>query len=96
MNDMPIIKLEIQGMKYQISHALRTHNDEISKYVESAIDDMVKNFDYKALVKHEVSKAIEESIKWHFKVGKGNSQIYEAVRCALDIKFDSDNKKESK
>ncbi len=60
---MPIIRLEVEGMKYQILHAFTQHNDEIEKVVADALAQVLKNFDFSDLIRKEVSRLLGECVR---------------------------------
>ena len=77
--NLPIIRLEIEGMKHSILHHLGLHNDEIARLVEREIDDAIKNIDLRAKVRSEVERAVTKSIEEYFRYGGGASAISQAV-----------------
>ena len=41
-DQMPIIRLELQGMKHAILHAFSEEQEEISKAVDAALEEMIR------------------------------------------------------
>lgn len=90
MNDpasIPLIRLELSGMKYQVVHALMIHNREMEDAVESAVDAALNSFDFPAIVNQEVNKVVTEvvhqTIVEFFSFGEGRKILTEGVNEAL-------------
>lgn len=79
MYELPLIKIELDGMRYSIVHALSTHNAEIETYVDENLKKVVEEFDYVTLVKQVATKAITEAVKRsiesYFAYGDGYKNI---------------------
>jgi len=91
MEQLPRIRLELENMSYQIVHALMTHDQEISDYVNKALGQMIEEFDYHSVVQEIVDKAIRQSIEHYFSYdGKGREVIENAVNDALNQIFQHD------
>lgn len=83
MHNMPIVRLELENMKYSVIHALSTHQEQISKLVEQQLNNVIDNFDYKSVVQKVASDALTEAIKNYFHYGEGYQTIVQAVKEAL-------------
>ena len=59
MMDMPIIKIEIERLKYGVASLLASHNEELNKYTKEAIDKTL-SADW---VMSEIDKSVEVTIK---------------------------------
>ena len=79
MFEIPYIKLEIEGMKYSIVHALNTHHADIEKHVEEVLQQVIEKFDYTAVVeeiaKNAIEKAVKSSVETFFLYGEGRKVI---------------------
>lgn len=71
MNELPIIRLEIEEMCHQVLHQLGMHHEEIERVVAERVKHVVDTFDYvkavdeaaqRALRDH-VGKAVEEAVR---------------------------------
>lgn len=62
MHEFPVIKLEIQDMKYQVLHALHQHHSETETHVNEALERSLKNFDYERVVEDAVKSQLEKAI----------------------------------
>lgn len=94
MEGMPIIKLEIEGMKIAILNAVIDRTDEIKRIVE----DELNNLDIEGIVRYAVQhttpslikKAIEDTIKsqieWQFHQAI-KEPISNAIKNAIDKMF---------
>jgi len=62
MSTFPMIRLDIEGMKYQILHALTVHQQEITEIVSAYMDNAIKTFDFEKVVHAEIEKLLPELI----------------------------------
>lgn len=63
MNGIPIIKIEIEGMKESIQHALAGHNKEFDVMIQSAIE---KAFNFETIqekIDRQVEFALDNAIR---------------------------------
>jgi len=87
MEQLPLIKLEIEGMKHQIIHHFMSYQTELSDYVKTAIEDTINNFDYVSAVKQAAGEIIEGTINNYFKYGDGRKMIEDSLQKGLDEAF---------
>ena len=78
-NGEPAIKLEIEGMKHAILHHFADHNKRVETAVEGEIDNIVASLDIAGIVREELSKAVEEAVRFHFSCGTGRQIIHDCV-----------------
>jgi hypothetical protein len=62
MNDMPIVRLEIETLRHTILHAFNTHLDEIGELVKIEVEKICTEEYLKEEVKRQVGKVIPEII----------------------------------
>lgn len=90
--ELPIIKLELQGMKYQIIHAFETHNREVEAVVDEQLQRAIANFPFEEevqrLSREVISSAIKEALEYYFKYGEGREVIKKSIIEALDKLYD--------
>lgn len=67
---VPIVRIELQGMRQQILHAFSEHMLRLDSDVQAAVDLAIRNFD----IKGEVAKVFE---------AVAQEQIRDAVRSAM-------------
>lgn len=83
MRDMPIIRLEIEGMKASILHALTEYELQMDSLVKEAIERQCSSEHIHQLINYETSRAIDEAVKDEinnfFKYGKGRDAIKSAI-----------------
>jgi len=87
MEQLPLIKLEIEQMKYQIYHHFVAHQEQLTKHVKETLEKVIDNFDYESAVKQAAGEIIEESIKHYFKYGDGRKMIENSLQKGLDEAF---------
>ena len=87
MMNVPIIRLEIEGMKYTLQTALSEHSAQIDKDVQAAIERFCRPENIQEhinrAVKQSLGVVLAEEIERHFKYGEGREAIRQAVRTAL-------------
>lgn len=85
--DMPIVRLELERMKYQIVHALESHNEELEKAVAEELEKVIANYPFEAEVSRIangiISKAIEESLREFMVWGEGKKRFREIIDAKL-------------
>ncbi len=87
IGDIPIIRLEVEGMRYAILRALEDRADAISAETNRAINNFITTFDWQAevarLLEPMMREAIKAAMQNHFIYGDGRKAIDDAVREAL-------------
>lgn len=88
--DIPIIRLEVEGMKKAIMHALTQHTAMMDEDIKTAVDRVCTPEYVSSLVaevtQKEMTEAIERQIKHFYSYGEG----YEAIREAVATMFKKD------
>lgn len=88
--EIPIIKLEVQGMKKTIMHALTQHTAMMDEDIKAAVDRVCTTEYVSSLVaevtQREMTEAIERQIKYYYSYGEG----YEAIQQAVKTMFKKD------
>lgn len=83
----PIIRFELQGLKYHVLHALGGHHKDIQASAEAELAKVIENFDFAGMIRNEATRVLEqvvkESVKHHFSYGEGRKIIQDAVAKAL-------------
>ena len=90
----PVIRLELEGMKYAIIQSLAAHMEAQTEDMKKAVQDAVDAFDPLPIIRAETHKGIEEAIKLSvqnfFTYGEGRDAVCKAVdehlRKALEPK----------
>lgn len=92
MYDLPRIRIELDGMKYQIIHAFQSHNQEIEDAVERNLQSAIDNFPFEGTIqelsREIIAGAIKEALECYFKYGEGREVIKKAVVERLDHLYD--------
>lgn len=86
---LPMVRLTIEAMQYEIVKALEVHADEMRDTIEEVVADVVKNFDYRYEVGRLAQAAINEAIKREIGSffgagGPGGKAIRDALAAKLD------------
>lgn len=85
--ELPLIRLDLEKMRYSVIHALHDHNLEIEKYVNEELGRQIEAFDYEAAIKRQVEismgVAVERAVSSFFQTGYGGSIVSDAVVDAL-------------
>jgi hypothetical protein len=82
---LPVITIEIQGMRHAIRRAMSAHFVGMDKGVQEALEAACKNFDYRDYVMKEartcIQDALSEAIKSQFRYGgAGHSAVQEVAK----------------
>lgn len=83
MNELPIIRLELDQMRMSILHAFADYQGEISKVVTERLDSVIKNFDFKDTIDNIAFEVLKDSINDYFKYGEGRKIIELSLKDAL-------------
>ena len=94
MSDFPKIRIELEGMKYQIVHAFESHNSDIEKLVEQELEKVIANFPYEEtvskLANEILRRAIDETLREFMIWGKGKKVLREIIDAKLTTLFGED------
>jgi len=93
---MPTIRVEVDHMKHSIISHLGNHMDEISKHVESKIEDAISCYDFEGQINRVVHEKITREIESYYGYGKGGEAIRQSVEDALTHTFQKSEKKDPK
>lgn len=87
MLELPKIRIEVEGMKYQIIHAFGSHNDEIEKYVADELNKVLETYPFAEEVakvsKQVLTEAIKHSVQEFLLYGEGRKVLDEVVADLL-------------
>jgi hypothetical protein len=85
---MPMIRLEVEGMRQTVVTALTARQLELDEYVRNALDvvcspDNVQRI-VQAAAEDAIQKAVAEEVAHFFRYGNGREAIKQAVSAVLD------------
>lgn len=87
MFNMPIVRIEIEGMKQQIAAALTDYGNEIKESVDREIERAIAEYPFRETVRRHAAEAINQSIKSaidkYFKYGVGATAIEASINEIL-------------
>lgn len=85
--NLPIVRLELEGMKAQIVHAFNNYAEEQKALVRDALDRVCTPTYLSGILHKEVERVIKEAIanevKWYFSHGDGRKVIANGVMNVL-------------
>jgi hypothetical protein len=58
-----MLRLDIEGMRYQVVHAFMDKSVEVEEEISRALDAALKDFDFMAIVKAEADRALRDAVK---------------------------------
>jgi len=90
--NIPIIRLEIEGMRYQIATALAQHSFELGEGIQRAVAEFCteENIDkvVNTLVNEQIKKTVQDEVTAFFSYGKGRTAVKSAVEEIMRSVFD--------
>jgi len=91
-SSVPIIKLELEGMKHRIMTHLGVHGSELGDIINAGIDRAIKSYDFDDKVLSTVHEVLNTEIDNFLKYGGGRVVIREAVAKTLNEAFNISSK----
>jgi hypothetical protein len=90
--NIPIISLEVQGMRHTMKLALMEHAALLDKSIQQAVEDYCTEGNIHAIVRREANlqldAALKEEVKRFFDwSGQGRAAVREAVMEALNERY---------
>ena len=83
----PIIRLEIEGMKHTIMHAMTQYLTQMDADIQAAVERACKPEHISALIettaREQIAKAVKTEIESFYSYGRGRAAIKEAVLKTL-------------
>ena len=87
MSQIPIIRLEVEAMKYQICMMLSEHAVQMDKDIKDAVDEYCTTANLKRVVQQNATRVLDEVIQAEvqnfFRYGEGRKAVAEAVRESI-------------
>jgi len=83
MLNMPMLKIEIEGLRYSVIHAFDGHNKDFSEHVADTLEKTLTE----EWVKKSVQEAVNECIKTAVKNISGNYQMQRAITDLMSDKL---------
>lgn len=62
MNEIPVIRIEIEGMRQSVQNALAVHNKEFDTMIHKAVDKIFTVETIQAKIDMQVAKALDNAI----------------------------------
>ena len=87
MNELPIIRLELEHMKQTMMTALVNYNAEITDYVDAALQDAIESFPFRETVKNIAHESIQKMLSNYFAYGQGYEMLNKALEHPLAETF---------
>jgi hypothetical protein len=82
--NIPIIRMEIEGMKANILNALGLYGSELGEVVKENLEKAIKEYPFEEIIKQEAYNALDSAIKNYFAHGKGRELIESIVDGAIN------------
>lgn len=83
MIENPQIKIVLEYMRQEIVHAFTNRNVELSKEVQTVLDDVIKNFDWNSEINKMATGILHEEIRQSLTSAFQNIRWDEAIRKSL-------------
>lgn len=75
--NVPVIRIEIEGVREAIGHALCVHNDEFNTMIKQAVE---KAFNFET-IQEKIDREVEVALDNSIKTLSGDSLIRDALKC---------------
>ncbi len=89
MNQFPILKIELEGIRQTMMHAFNGYTDTLNSAVRERLDKIVNDKYFTQMIATQVRQTLEESVqealKSYFKYGKGREAIDATIQHALGL-----------
>ena len=83
MNEMPVLKLELNSLKHTIQMTMSNQMDEITKYIQEATDKYCTEENLQEMIDQQVKESIDYTVKQvienHYRHGDGMKIIKETI-----------------
>ena len=86
---MPIIRLEVDRLKYSIVSAMGIRGSELEEKISQSVDKAIMNFDFDGEVRSVFDKVMKTEIHNYFSYGKGAESIRVAIKEAFQQEIDN-------
>lgn len=88
MNHMPIIRMEVEGMRHAILTALSEHHLQLDEQFKAAVNDFCKPENIQQIINEaaarELKSAIDTEVRNFFQYnGEGRKMVAEAIKAKL-------------
>ena len=93
--NVPIIRLEVEGMKFTMQRALTEHAVAVDKSIQKAIDDYCTESNINAIVMQEAKARLDQALKEEVQnffgySGAGRAAVRAAVIETLNERYSTD------
>lgn len=88
---VPIIKMEIENMKYAIKSHMGVMGSELGDLIDDKIGDVIRNYNTEGKITKIVNQVIDEEIEYFFKTGIGRTVISNEVKSFLNNFINKEN-----
>ena len=81
---MPILRMEVEGMKAAIMSHLGIHGSELGEALSREVDKAIAEYDWLGEVKRITHAVLTDRIHSYFKYGEGAKAVEKAVAEGFD------------
>ena len=86
LRQVPILKIEIEGIKHSVAHMLTDHQHELSELIKQSMTKAIADYDLDGAVRGAVHSSINKAIERYFEYGDGNKAIEQVIDEAFSKK----------
>lgn len=76
---MPILRMQIEGMKSAIVTHLGARGSELGEAMAEQVDKVIADYDWEGEVRRIVKATLTDKIQYYFKYGDGAKAVQDAV-----------------
>lgn len=59
----PLVRLDIEGLRYQVLHAIAMHHKEVEEAVDAEMKRIIETFDFQDMIRKAVNQALQQHIE---------------------------------
>lgn len=88
---LPVIRLELEGVRRQIAHMLQDSNGELAEFTKQKLAEVLTTANIEAqvqaLAKQEIERAVRSAVEQYFRWGDGQKTLRAVIDATLNDAF---------
>lgn len=63
MSGLPVLRIELEGMRHSIMHMLSAHHNDVEDLVQKETKAFIEGFDFASVVRRQLGPILEQVVK---------------------------------